>query len=308
MNIETAKVTPVDVVEHCYVCGAGDYKPVYTIRGWHIVKCRCCGFMFVNPRYNEASADAIYNEEGWYFSTDGGKKNYAVEEVASIQRAEKAISQIASFKSGKLSLLDVGCGLGYVLEAGRKVGWDVTGIDLSHEGVAACREKGLAAFQGDVKSAALDPSKTFDVITALDVFEHVCDPLAFLADLKARLSKDGMIVLQVPNVRSLGRYIHGTHWQGFVLPEHLNYFGSVTMRKILERQGYSVREVFSEPSISLGLRNVLRAHFKQSGPMGRVVDAITLLKRYVFYPPMNWLFRKTALEANMLVVFAQAKG
>lgn len=306
MNIAPAKIVPVDVVEQCYVCGASNFISVYTILGWHIVKCRACGFVFVNPRYSEAGADAIYNAEGCYYPTEGGRKNYAVEEVASVQRAEKAVAQIARFKNGKLSLLEVGCGLGYVLDAGRKAGWDVTGIDLSHEGVAACRKKGHAAFQGDVKSAGIDPAKTFDVITAFDVFEHVCDPLAFLADLKARLNQDGLIVLQVPNVRSLGAMIHGRHWQAFILPEHLNYFGSATMRKILERQGFAVREVFSEPSLSFGLRNVLRARFAQSAPVGRLVDAITLFKRYVFYPPMNWLFRKTGLEASMLVVFAQA--
>jgi 2-polyprenyl-3-methyl-5-hydroxy-6-metoxy-1,4-benzoquinol methylase len=308
VTIKRTKIPPVDVVASCYVCGGHDFRLRYTVCGWNIVTCKTCGFVFVNPRYNETGAAAIYNEAGWFFSGDGGRKNYAVSELASVQRAEKVVAQIADHKPGTHSLLDIGCGLGYVLDAGRRAGWDVTGIDLSQEGVAACREKGHTAFAGDLKTVGIDPDRTFDIITAFDVFEHVCDPLDFLAALRKRASKDALIVLQVPNVRSFAAMLHGRHWQAFILPEHLNYFSSATIRKILARGGFTVREVFSEPSLSFGLRNSLRAHFAQTrfeSAVAAIVDGITLFKRHVFYPPVNWLFRKTALEASLLVVYAQ---
>jgi 2-polyprenyl-3-methyl-5-hydroxy-6-metoxy-1,4-benzoquinol methylase len=183
MNMVLTKLDPACMIDTCTVCGGGEFKFLFAKHGWRIEQCRACGFVFVNPRYTEAQADTIYNQADWFFSgRDGdGKKNYADEELASAQRAEKAIGQIRKFKDGAgLKLLDVGCGLGYVLDAGKKAGFDVSGIDISAQGVAICRQKGHAAETGVLKTTALGSGQRYDIITAFDVFEHICDPLAFL--------------------------------------------------------------------------------------------------------------------------------
>jgi len=301
---------PNHTVRACYACGAQDFSFLFDKNGWRIEKCKACGFVFVNPRYSEADAGAIYNEAGWFFSgrSGDGKKNYALEELPSIQRAEKAVAKIRSFKNGP-SLLDIGCGLGYVLDAGRKAGWRVTGIDISKEAVALCREKGHEAYAGSLHEAAPAlTGKSFDIVTAFDVFEHICEPLEFLAGIRRIANPGALVVLAVPNVRCFSARARGKGWSQFILPEHINYFDSSTIRRILERSGFRVEEIHSEPSITLGLRPALRHYAKGilAKPVSRLVDAITRFKRYVFYPPINALVRKARLEANLLVVFATA--
>jgi 2-polyprenyl-3-methyl-5-hydroxy-6-metoxy-1,4-benzoquinol methylase len=296
----------------CIVCGGNDFRHLFTKKGWHIEKCRQCGFVFVNPRYSETEAAAIYNEEGWFSGCSGdGEKNYAQEELASVQRAERIVAKIKSMRQGAgLSLFEIGCGLGYVLDAGRKAGFDVAGLDISAEAAAFCRQKGHHAKAGTISEAADETTKTYDIIAAFDVFEHICEPLAFLASLK-RMAKPGtLVVLAVPNVQSLAAKIQGRRWGQFVLPEHLNYFGSATIRRVLENNGFVIEEIHSEPSITFGLRPALRrlgAGHAYGTAINAVVDAITRFKRYIFYPPINWAVRKAKLEANLLVVFARVQ-
>lgn len=299
------------IITSCCVCGSGDFRFLFSKNGWRIETCRKCGFVFVNPRYDETQAAEIYNEEGWFFSgrSQDGKKNYATEELASVQRAEKIVGKLRSMRGGPtLSLLEIGCGLGYVLDAAKKAGLIATGLDISKEAVAICQEKNLEAHVGTLGDLIEKPTAGFDLITAFDVFEHICEPLAFLANIKKIAKPGALIAMSVPNVRCLAARIRGKRWSQFILPEHINYFVSSTIRRLLEANGFAIEEIHSEPSITLGLRAALRSRLARGifkKPVILLIDTITRFKRYVFYPPINWLVRKARFEGNLLLVFAR---
>jgi len=303
---------PTHTIASCYVCGGGKFRFLFSKNGWRIEACRNCGFVFVNPRYGENEAAEIYNEEGWFFSgrNQDGKKNYATEELASVQRAGKIVGKLRSMRSGPArSLLEIGCGLGYVLDAAKKAGLTATGLDISKEAVAICREKGHEAYAGTLGDLIAKSTAKFDIITAFDVFEHICEPLAFLADIKKLANPGALIVMSVPNVHCLAAKLRGKSWSQFILPEHINYFDSSTIRRIMEGNGFAIEEIHSEPSITFGLRPALRSHLAKgrlAKPVTMAINMITRFKRYVFYPPINWFVRKTGLEANLLLVFARA--
>jgi 2-polyprenyl-3-methyl-5-hydroxy-6-metoxy-1,4-benzoquinol methylase len=235
-----------------------------------------------------------------------GRKNYAETEVACMQRARKDIASIEKLKSGG-TLLDVGCGLGYVLDAAKQRGWNEYGIDLSSYAVGVCRNKDHGnVWCGTMETVALQRDY-FDVVTAFDVFEHVCDPNKFLQDVHAVLKDNGLIVVAVPNVRSLAAILMGKRWSQFILPEHLNYFSTSTLDRILRNNHFKVIQIFSEPSITLGLRKEMRRLMRtwsSANWIDKAIDGITLFKRYVFYPPINWLVKKLGVEANLLVAYA----
>ena len=106
-----------------------------------------------------------------------------------------------------LKILDFGCGTGSSLEVLRKYG-RVTGTDASEEALDYCRRRGAAiedvTLQTVPKEGRLPfDDDTFDVVTALDVLEHLDDDRAGLVELRRVLAPGGLLVVFVPAYRFL---------------------------------------------------------------------------------------------------------
>jgi len=132
--------------------------------------------------------------------------------------------------------LDVGCGAGLLAEPLARLGAHVTGIDAAPELIEAARthagETGLAIRYVAGEVAALDGR--FDLVTALEVIEHVADPAAFVRSLADRLAPGGLLVMSTPArtawsrlltitlAEGTGRIPRGTHaYDQFLSPEEL---------------------------------------------------------------------------------------
>lgn len=134
-------------------------------------------------------------------------------------------------------VLDVGCGAGLLCEPLARLGGEVTGIDAAEENIAAARlhaeGSGLTIDYrcADVGTLGL---AGFDLVSSVEVIEHVADKPAFIAALAAALNKDGLMVLSTPNrtpqsrlllvegAERLGMIPRGTHhWHDFATPDEL---------------------------------------------------------------------------------------
>ena len=132
--------------------------------------------------------------------------------------------------------LDVGCGAGLLAEPLARLGAKVTGIDAAPELIAVARDH--AAAQGlEIDYRAGDVQQLagqFDLVTSMEVIEHVAEPGAFLKALAARLAPGGLLVLSTPNAtgwskllmitigEGLGRIPKGTHdFAKFIAPERM---------------------------------------------------------------------------------------
>lgn len=115
------------------------------------------------------------------------------------------------------SALDVGCGAGLLAEPLARLGAAVTAIDAAPELIDAARDH--AAMQGlAIDYRAGDVAQLegrFDLVTALEVIEHVADPAAFLAALAARLAPGGLVILSTPNATAWSRLLTITLAEGF---------------------------------------------------------------------------------------------
>ena len=105
-------------------------------------------------------------------------------------------------------VLDVGCGTGFLLERLAERGFSGTGIDLSPESVEHARRRLAEIGAADrltavVGSAYEPPEGPYDLIALTDVLEHLEDPRACLAALRAQLAPGGLVVISTPNRRSL---------------------------------------------------------------------------------------------------------
>jgi 2-polyprenyl-6-hydroxyphenyl methylase / 3-demethylubiquinone-9 3-methyltransferase len=135
------------------------------------------------------------------------------------------------------SALDVGCGAGLLCEPLARLGARVTGIDAAPENAAAAAAHAAAGgldiryLAGELETLG---DERFDLVTAMEVIEHVTDPAGFVTGLVEALAPGGLLVLSTPNRTSLsklalvgvaeatGMIPRGTHdWDKFLTPEDL---------------------------------------------------------------------------------------
>lgn len=133
--------------------------------------------------------------------------------------------------------IDVGCGAGLLAEPLARLGATMTGVDAAAENIATARahaEAGGLAIDyhaGDIAALALGQ---FDLVTSMEVIEHVADKPAFVQALAASLAPEGLMILSTPNrttrsrlflveaAERLGRIPRGTHhWDDFITPDEL---------------------------------------------------------------------------------------
>ena len=148
--------------------------------------------------------------------------------------------------------LDVGCGAGLLAEPLARLGAKVTGIDASPEVIAAARDHAEAAAleidyrTGDVRELRGE----FDLITCMEVIEHVAEPAAFLKALRKRLATNGLLVMSTPNAtgwsklmmitigEGLGRIPKGTHdFEKFITPERMKQLLVDAALKCIDTEG-----------------------------------------------------------------------
>jgi 2-polyprenyl-6-hydroxyphenyl methylase/3-demethylubiquinone-9 3-methyltransferase len=131
---------------------------------------------------------------------------------------------------------DVGCGAGLLAEPLARLGAQVTGIDAAPENIAAAREHALG--QGlaiDYRAGGAEAlAGRYDLVTSLEVVEHVADPAAFVGALASAVADGGLLILSTPNRTAwsrlvmitlgegIGRIPKGTHdWDKFLAPDAL---------------------------------------------------------------------------------------
>ena len=150
------------------------------------------------------------------------------------------------------SALDVGCGAGLLTEPLARLGARVTGIDATPEVIEVAREH-AAAMRLEIDYRVGDVQELegrFDLVTSLEVIEHVADPGAFVKALARRLAPGGLLILSTPNATAwsrlmmitlaegLGRIPRGTHDFGkFIGPERMKVLLSDAGLKCLDVEG-----------------------------------------------------------------------
>lgn len=151
------------------------------------------------------------------------------------------------------SALDVGCGAGLLCEPLARMGAEVTGVDAAPQNTAAAaihaEGAGLDIRYMAGELAALDLGR-FDLVTCLEVIEHVADKPAFIHALAQRLAPGGLMVLSTPNrtlksrlllvegAEAIGAIPRGTHhWDDFIAPEELGDLMGAAGLEVLDMNG-----------------------------------------------------------------------
>jgi 2-polyprenyl-6-hydroxyphenyl methylase/3-demethylubiquinone-9 3-methyltransferase len=153
------------------------------------------------------------------------------------------------------SAADVGCGAGLLCEPLARLGAAVTGLDAAAENIGVARAHAAGsglAIDYRAGSVELLAGKRFDLVTSMEVIEHVTDPAGFVAGLAGALAEGGLMILSTPNRTALshlamitvgegtGMIPRGTHdWEKFLTPDELTVLVEAAGLRVIDVAGLS---------------------------------------------------------------------
>ena len=223
---------------HCPCCGSAT-RPLYTITRFRepfdIRECPRCGFqMQANP---PSDPENLYREE--YYT---GAAEYAYRDERDrrhfddfVHRAR--LATIARAVPPPADFLDVGCAFGSLVRAAGERGYRARGLDVSGYAVSEGIRQGLDIMQGDLESAPIEDA-SIDVLTMIEVLEHLPRPEATFAALGRVVRPGGIVVIQTANFLGRQARAGGANYH-YYLPGHLYYYSTRTLRAFLNRNGFS---------------------------------------------------------------------
>lgn len=221
-------------LEACPGCGA---RELAEFRFGHhpLQRCSTCGLV-AGMRYGDPEEIYIdgYLSEETDFGLDLTDPHFQLllEHCAHIRM--RIIEEVVGAPG---RVLDVGCGSGEVLAAARERGWQTHGVEpVPASARIAGVERGLDVRQALLEESGL-PERTYDVVSAFHVLEHMSDGQSFLRTLSRWARPRGWIVVEVPNWRSVHRRLIGASWPGMRPLEHIGYYSPATLEATMRRAG-----------------------------------------------------------------------
>jgi 2-polyprenyl-3-methyl-5-hydroxy-6-metoxy-1,4-benzoquinol methylase len=218
----------------CWICGA----PVSLVRESSLPN-QLTGAQFRITDADYGRTAAIYRCDRCNFhqcSEMVGVLNYYIEmndqayEATRSQRVlqeRKLLHQIPLQRApSELRLLDVGAGSGILVQEALVMGFSAEGVEPSLELQARAVELGLSVKAGVLPHPEL--AGPYDVITLVDVIEHVPDPVGLLKAVKTVLAPGGVIAVVTPDRRSVMARLMGYKWWHYRIA-HIGYFDRATL-------------------------------------------------------------------------------
>lgn len=219
----------------CPLCGSSKHNRVYQFGPYEVVRCQSCNLYYLSPRLKETAMLKIYSYDNYFEAKTVGYTCYSAQEKALRFTFRRLMTNLKKRNLTGGSLLEIGCGYGYLLEEARGFFSHRVGTELSHYAVEEARRRADHIYNGTVDSI---PAKDrFDCIIATHVIEHVYQPKAFLERLYKHLKLGGRMVIATPDMGSFWRYLMGSKWPSFKIPEHVLFFDRKSLYNLLQQTG-----------------------------------------------------------------------
>ncbi len=211
-----------------------------------------------NKRFNDSSLEVQKEEREFFNSRWESIYNQCIEHFG---------------KTGGFSLFDIGFGFAQSLLFFKQKGIQVSGLEPSIEGAEYARKQGLEVYNTDIEDFSCVGNRRFDVVTLLNVLEHLRFPAKTLADIRKKLLKPGgLLVIDVPNDFNDFQTTADTEFSldkwWLCPPAHINYFSVTTLCNLLQKCGYSI--VHKESSFPLEIFLLMGDVYVGKGELGKI--------------------------------------
>lgn len=230
---------------HCPLCNGRDFRKKFVKDGFDFVSCASCGMVYVR----NLLIDNVHTHDDLHGSNvppEGTKIEHFQSYGDKYHRAKRIERLVESHFLGRkdISLLDIGCGVGYFLQFMKSRGYEnVRGLDVNSKSIRYLKSIGIDADVGFVEDQVCADYQ-FDAIVVDQVLEHVEDPNSILKKCHRILKPGGIIWLSTPNIQSWHilwrlKQFH-RHFTG---SGHINHFTPRTLKSVLEKNGFRVKSL-----------------------------------------------------------------
>lgn len=224
------------------------------------------GFTEISNKPSLLELEKYYEQKYYQQGLGSYEVEYSKNELLYIKNKIKQKGYILSkfIQLDGKKLLDVGCGEGFVLQHFKDLGCNVKGIDFSSDGINRHNPSVAKYFKKgnifDLLENEFRLNQTYDIVWLQNVLEHVIDPLDLMSSLKRLVSKLGILVVTIPNDFSKiqdylykSDLVNSKYW--VAPPDHLSYFNSENIKKVLKKTGWHLCDLTGDFPIEWFLVN-----------------------------------------------------
>jgi 2-polyprenyl-3-methyl-5-hydroxy-6-metoxy-1,4-benzoquinol methylase len=258
----------------CVACdGSLQHEPWLHTPAIALHRCIVCQSLTALPRPSADAQSALHDSDAYF--THPYFQRRRQEDARTRARARETFARISPALNGRsvrgARHLDIGCDTGlFARTMAAELATVPVGIDVATRAIERARAEGMEAYCTTIEHvpAALG---TFRLITAIDLIEHVADPVTLLAAVRPHLAADGVCYIETPNLESLiytiGRVTAGTIARrsaavARLFPrEHIQYFSERGLRATAQRAGLTVTRSGTRvlPAADLGVSTPIAA-------------------------------------------------
>jgi 2-polyprenyl-3-methyl-5-hydroxy-6-metoxy-1,4-benzoquinol methylase len=220
----------------CPLCCRDENVLIHDFTPYQVVRCLSCQAYYLSPRLIDSAMRRFYEDDKYFQEGDIGYKSYLQQELSLRYSFRHFMRQLKKRQLTGGSLLEVGCGYGFLLDEAKGYFQYRAGIDFSTAVVASARQRADRVYQGDISS--IPATDMFDCIILISVIEHVYTPAEFISQLCAHLQPSGTLIIATPDVDSVYRRVLGRRWPAFqVIPEHVAFYNEKMLSAVMTQAG-----------------------------------------------------------------------
>jgi len=275
-------VRSVYLIKNCPLCGSVETKPILSEQCsfpshahpevfafhqcWsHLLQCQKCQFAFTQEtplspsffdnRYDNKNFDPSYE-------VDSNRKELVLDEVFHL---------ISQHQTDPGTLLDVGSFAGKLLKYAQNLGHSPTGVEVNPKLAQYSRDVlGFDVIQGKVQEVDI-PSNSYQIITIIDVLEHLVGPKTILEKLSSALEPGGLLIIKVPNYnmqivkQAIAKKLKISNAGIFGGYGHINHFNIDSLQAIIQTLGLELvhtkiarSEHWPDTTFSYRMKNIMR--------------------------------------------------
>lgn len=283
----------------CHTCGDQTFT---------LVQCAKCQTYYLNPRPTTAMLPQIYSADDYYSYSFADEGNSIVLKARLARDRQKVTGILAALNrpASGVRAIDIGAGDGSLLEAFRSAGAageNLFGAELAQHAVDRLNARGFRGLL--TRAEEMDfPPDSFDVVTMIQVIEHVATPNKLVKHLGGMMSKGGILFFETPNMKSWDRlFFRKATWGGYHFPRHWTLWDPDTMTRMLNDSGFDVVSITTPPSAVVwvwSVNHVMQAWFGN----GRIARFFSMNNPFAL--ALFWLLElipsKLGRSANMRII------
>ena len=289
-------------IKNCQICNGNKFLRITKTKDYStsneefvIVKCQDCEFLFTNPRVKEEKIGEYYKSDKYISHTNSNKGlfNFLYQTVR--KYAIKTKTKLLLNSIGTKTHLDVGCGTGEFLNSCNIKNIKCIGIEPSE----IARSKAIRNYDLDIRSETnlnqfnMDE---FDSVSMWHVLEHVYDLNKTIEHLNRIIRNNGILIIAVPNHKSLDAKKYKNYWAAWDVPIHVNHSCPKTITNLMSKYNFTLKNKigmkFDSFYVSL-LSSEYRSGRKQyiEGFLMGVISNISAMLGFTEYSSTIYIFK-----------------